>query len=51
VLAALRRTGGVQRSITNLAVIEVTPDGLRLLELANDIIEDEVMMATEPPLL
>jgi 3-oxoacid CoA-transferase subunit B len=43
--------GVVQRIITDLAVIDVTPRGLKLVELAPGITEDEVRKATEPPLL
>jgi 3-oxoacid CoA-transferase subunit B len=43
--------GVVHRIITDLAVIDVTPRGLRLVELAPGVTEAEVRLATEPPLL
>ncbi len=40
--------GVVQRIITDLAVLDVTDDGLVLRELAPDVTEDEVRDKTEP---
>jgi 3-oxoacid CoA-transferase subunit B len=41
----------VHRIITDLAVIDVTPDGLRLIETAPGVTAAEVQEATEPKLL
>jgi len=42
--------GVVQRIITDLAVIDVTARGLRLVECAPGVTEVQVLAATEPRL-
>ena len=41
--------GAVQRIITDLGVLDVTPQGLQLVELAPDVSEQELRAKTEPP--
>jgi 3-oxoacid CoA-transferase subunit B len=41
----------VQRIITDLGVVDVTDEGLRLRELAPDVTEDEIRAKTEPDLI
>ena len=41
----------VQRIITDLAVLDVTPDGLMLRELAPGVSVEDVRRATEPPVV
>jgi 3-oxoacid CoA-transferase subunit B len=41
----------VQRVITDLGVVDVTPAGLRLVELAPGVSVDEISDKTEPPLI
>lgn len=43
--------GVVQRIITDLCVLDVTPEGLRLVELAPDVTIDEVRASTGPAIL
>jgi 3-oxoacid CoA-transferase subunit B len=43
--------GSVQRIITDLGVLDVTPQGLRLVELAPDVSEQELRDKTEPTVL
>lgn len=41
----------VNRIITDLGVLDVTPDGLRLVELAPDVTADEIRAKTAAPVL
>jgi 3-oxoacid CoA-transferase subunit B len=41
----------VQRIITDLCVIDITPAGLKLVELAPEVTADEVRKKTEPDLI
>lgn len=41
----------VSRIITDMAVIDVTPQGLKLVEIAEDFTLDEVIAATDAPLM
>jgi len=43
--------GVVERIITDLCVLDVTPEGLRLVELAPGVTEEDVRRQTEPPVL
>jgi len=43
--------GSVQRIITDLGVLDITPQGLRLVELAPDVSDQELRVKTEPPVL
>ncbi|MBC7275829.1 3-oxoacid CoA-transferase subunit B [Nocardioides sp.] len=43
--------GVVQRIITDLCVLDITPDGVRLVELAPDVTYEEVAEKTEPSIL
>lgn len=43
--------GVVDRIITNLGVLDVTPDGLRLVECADDVTRDDILTATEAKII
>jgi 3-oxoacid CoA-transferase subunit B len=47
----LTGAGVVNRIITDLCVVDVTPAGLRLIELAPDVSREEVEAKTEPHIL
>ena len=42
--------GVVQRIITDLCVLDITPDGLKLVELAPGVTPEEIREKTEPPI-
>ena len=41
----------VNRIITDMAVMDVTPDGLKLVELAPDVTREQVQQRTGPTLI
>jgi 3-oxoacid CoA-transferase subunit B len=47
----LTGAGVVSRIITDLCVLDVTPEGLELRELAPGVTRDEVQSKTEPPIM
>jgi 3-oxoacid CoA-transferase subunit B len=46
----LTGAGVVNRIITDLCALDITPEGLRLIELAPDVTREEVQSKTEPHL-
>ncbi|KAA6460261.1 CoA transferase subunit B [Acidobacteria bacterium AB60] len=47
----LTGAGVVSRIITELCVLDITSDGLKVVELAPDVTREEVSEKTEPPIL
>ena len=47
----LTGVGCVKKIVTNLAVLDVTPEGFKLLERAPGISVDDIVMATEGNLI
>jgi 3-oxoacid CoA-transferase subunit B len=47
----LTGVGCVKKIVTNLAVLDVTPEGFKLLEIAPGVGVDEIVMATEGHLI
>ena len=47
----LTGVGVVNRIITDLGVMDVTPDGLKLVELASGVTQEEIKKKTGVPLL
>ena len=46
-IGVLTGTGGVDRIITNLGVLDVVEGGLKIVETAPDVTEDDIRAATE----
>jgi len=47
----LTGAGVVDRIITNLGVLDVTPDGLKIVQLADGVSEEDMRAATEANIL